>query len=182
MNYYNVFYFLTVADGVKEVFDTFSNIFTALTVFSLIAFAIMIGTTIEYKGDKESADYKSSLSWRKFIGRIYWICQIICIITWLGYVFTPTKKDCLLIVAGGAVGNFITTDTSAKAIPADITKFLHLSLNKEIEDLQKEVKSDIRKELGVQTPKDKLIEKVEKLSKEQLIEYLKRDTTISIPN
>lgn len=181
MNYYNVFYFLTVADGVKEVFDTFSNIFTALTVFSLIAFAIMIGTTIEYKGDKESADYKSSLSWRKFIGRIYWICQIICIITWLGYVFTPTKKDCLLIVAGGAVGNFITTDTSARAIPADITKFLHLSLNKEIEDLQKEVKTDIRKELGVQTPKDKFIEKVEKLSKEELIEYLKRDTTISLP-
>lgn len=182
MNYYSVFYWLTVADGVKEVFDTFSNIFTALTVVSLIAFAIMIGTTIEYKGDKESADYKSSLSWRKFIGRIYWICQIICIITWLGYVFTPTKKDCLLIVAGGAVGNFITTDTSARAIPADITKFLHLSLNKEIEDLQKEVKTDIRKELGVQTPKDKFIEKVEKLSKEQLIEYLKRDTTISIPN
>ena len=181
MNYYSVFYWLTVADGVKEVFDTFSNIFTALTVVSLIAFAIMIGNTIEYKGDKESEDYKSSLSWRKFIGRIYWICQIICIITWLGYVFTPTKKDCLLIVAGGAVGNFITTDTSARAIPADITKFLHLSLNKEIEDLQKEVKTDIRKELGVQTPKDKFIEKVEKLSKEELIEYLKRDTTISLP-
>ena len=83
-----------------------------------------------------------------------------------------------MIVAGGAVGNFITTDTSAKSIPSDITKFLHLSLNKEIEDLQKEVKTDIRKELGVQTEKDKFIDKVEKLSKEELIEYLKRDTTL----
>lgn len=87
----------------------------------------------------------------------------------------------MLIVAGGAVGNFITTDTSSRAIPADITKFLHLSLNKEIDDLQKEVKTDIRKELGVQSEKDKFIEKVEKLSKEQLIEFLKNDTTISIP-
>lgn len=181
INYYNVFYFLTVADGVKEVFDTFSNIFTFLTVVSFIVYAILIGTSIESKV-KEQSDYEDMVRWRKFVGRFYWTSQIICVITWLGWVFTPTKKDCMLIVAGGAVGNFITTDTSSRAIPADITKFLHLSLNKEIEDLQKEVKTDIRKELGVQTPKDKFIERVEKLSKEQLIEYLKRDTTISIPN
>jgi len=84
----------------------------------------------------------------------------------------------MLIVAGGAVGNFITTDTSSRAIPADISKFLHLSLNKEIDDLQKEVQTDIRKELGIETQKDKLIQQVEKLTKEQLIEYLKNDTTI----
>ncbi|MBK7362696.1 MAG: hypothetical protein IPJ01_10410 [Micavibrio sp.] len=175
MNYYSVFYWLTVADGVKEVFDTFSNIFTFFTVISIIAYAIVIGCSIEYKDDKDSIT--SILLWRKLIGRFYWMCQIICIITWLGYVFTPTKKDCMLIVAGGAVGNFITTDTSSRAIPADITKFLHLSLNKEIEDLQKEVKTDIRKELGIETQKDKLIQQVEKLTKEQLIEYIKNDTT-----
>lgn len=180
MNYYSVFYWLTVADGVKEVFDTFSNIFTFLTVVSFIVYAILIGVSIESKA-KQSNDYEDTVRWRKFVGKFYWTSQIICIITWLGWVFTPTKKDCMLIVAGGAVGNFITTDTSAKAIPADITKFLHLSLNKEIDDLQKEVKTDIRKELGVQTQKEKFIEKAEKLTKEQLIEYLKNDTTISIP-
>lgn len=178
INYYNVFYFLTVSDGVKEVFDTFSNFFTFFTVVSLIAFAIAVGATIEYGSNKQGTDYKSALVWRKFLGRIYWMCQIICIITWLGYVLTPTKKDCMLIVAGGAVGNFITTDTSSRAIPADISKFLHLSLNKEIDDLQKEVQTDIRKELGIETQKDKLIQQVEKLTKEQLIEYLKNDTTI----
>ena len=181
MNYYSVFYWLTVADGVKQVFDVFSNVFTWFTVISLIAYAIMIGVSIQYKVDNDDAGYKDSMLWRKMVSRFYWISQIICIITWLGYVFTPTKKDCMLIVAGGAVGNFITTDTSSRAIPADITKFLHLSLNKEIDDLQKEVKTDIRKELGVQSEKDKFIEKVEKLSKEQLIEFLKNDTTISIP-
>lgn len=182
-NWYSTFYWLTVSDGVKEVFDTFSNIFTFLTVITLIVFAFLIGVSIDFasksnKTDKEKEDYEDCIRWKKFVGRLYWTSQIICIITWLGYVFTPTKKDCLLIVAGGAVGNFITTDTSAKSIPSDITKFLHLSLNKEIEDLQKEVKTDIRKELGVQTEKDKFIDKVEKLSKEELIEYLKRDTTL----
>lgn len=186
MNYYSVFYWLTVADGVKQVFDVFSNVFTWFTVISLIAYAIMIGVSIQCKidsngKDKDDKDYKDSMLWRKMVGRFYWTSQIICVITWLGYVLTPTKKDCMLIVAGGAVGNFITTDTSSRAIPADITKFLHLSLNKEIDDLQKEVKTDIRKELGVQTEKEKFIERVEKLSKEQLIEYLKNDTTISLP-
>lgn len=181
MNYYNVFYWLTVADGVKEVFDTFSNIFTFLTVISFIVYAILIGACIDLKMRDKDSEYKETMIWRKLVGKFYWTAQIICVITWLGWVFTPTKKDCMLIVAGGAVGNFITTDTSSRAIPADITKFLHLSLNKEIDDLQKEVKTDIRKELGVQTDKDKFIEKVEKLSKEQLIEFLKNDTTISIP-
>ncbi len=180
MNFYSVFYWLTVADGVKQVFDVFSNVFTWFTVISLVAFAIIVGCTIEHSGNKEGEDYKSYVVWRKFMGRIYWTSQVICIITWLGYVLTPTKKDCMLIVAGGAVGNFITTDTSSRAIPADITKFLHLSLNKEIDDLQKEVKTDIRKELGVQTEKDKFIEKASKLTKDQLIEYLKNDSTFSL--
>ena len=180
MNFYSVFYWLTVADGVKKVFDVFSNVFTWFTVISLIAYAIAIGFSIQFKAENDDAGYKDCLLWRKMISRFYWISQIICVITWLGYVLTPTKKDCMLIVAGGAVGNFITTDTSSKAIPADITKFLHLSLNKEIDDLQKEVKTDIRKELGVQTEKEKFIDKAEKLTKEQLIEYLKNDTTFSL--
>jgi len=179
MNYYSVFYWLTVADGVKEVFDTFSNIFTFLTVISLIAYAIVAGVSIDAKMKGQDSDYKDCLLWRRFVGNFYWMCQIICIITWLGYVFTPTKKDCLLIVAGGAVGNFITTDTSAKALPADVTKFLHLSLNKEIEDLSKDIKQDVRKELGVQSPKEKLLDGIEKMTKEQIIEYIKNDSTFS---
>jgi len=177
MNYFSVFYWLTVADGVKNVFDTFSNIFTLFTVLSLLIYLFIIGIGIDQKTNGKEEDYKDTLLWRKLIGRFYWISQIICIITWLGYVFTPTKKDCLLIVAGGSVGNFITNDSSAKSIPCDITKFLHLSLNKEIDDLSKDVKTDIRKELGVQTPKDKLLDGIGKMTKEQIIEYIKNDST-----
>lgn len=177
MNYFSVFYWLTVADGVKNVFDTFSNIFTFFTVISLIAYLIIVGVSIDTKANNKEAEYKDTLLWRKLIGRFYWVSQIICIITWLGYVLTPTKKDCLLIVAGGSVGNFITNDSSAKSIPSDITKFLHLSLNKEIDDLSKTVQTDVRKELGVQTPKDKLLDGIGKMTKEQIIEYIKNDST-----
>lgn len=178
MDWYSIFYWITVADGVKSVFDTFSNIFTFLTVASLIAYAIIIGITIDNKIENKNEEYIDSVRWGKFAGRFYWFCQIICIVTWLGYVFTPTKKDCLMIVAGGVVGNFITTDSASKEIPSDITKFLHLSLNKEIEELSNETKQDIKKELGIESPKDKLIENVKYLTKEQIIEYLKNDTTL----
>lgn len=67
----------------------------------------------------------------------------------------------------------MTTDSSAKEIPSDITKFLHMSLKNEINDLN----SDTKKELGVQTPKEKLLDNIKNLSKEQIIEYIKTDTT-----
>jgi hypothetical protein len=180
MNFYNVFYWLTVADGVKNVFDTFSNIFTWFTVISLII--VIIATIIGLDSDTSETGEKSATIWRKFFFKIYIFCQIICIITWLGYVLTPTKKDCLLIVAGGAVGNFITTDSSAKSIPSDITKFLHLSLNKEIEDLSKETSTDIKKELGVEIPKEqthkeKILNNLKQMSKDEIISYLQKDST-----
>lgn len=178
MNYYNVFYWLTVADGVKSVFDTFSNLFTFFTVISLILYVVMIGVNIEYVPKASEEDKKSIHFWHRFAARTFWISFTLCFVTWLGWVMTPTKKDCLMIVAGGAVGNFITQDSSAKALPADITRYLHLSLNKEIEDLSKETQSDIKKELGIkQTPKEEFVDKVKSMTKEQIIEYLQKDTT-----
>jgi hypothetical protein len=180
MNYYYVFYGISVADGVKNVFDTFSNIFTLLTVISLIAFVVVVGVTTNEKLGTE--DKASALNWRKFIGRTFWFSITVCIITWLGYVATPSKKDCLLIVAGGAVGNFITSDTSAKAIPSDITSFLHLSLKEEMKaigsDVKDEVVSNVKKQLDIQTPQDKFVEKLKTMSKEEIIHYL-QDTTIT---
>lgn len=183
MNYYNVFYWLTVADGVKKCFDIFSNIFSTFAVLSFVAYAIIsIGRVITVsendlkneEDDKKDADLRSWNIGRQFVIRLFYSMTILSVITWMGYVFTPTKKDCLLIVAGGAVGNFITTDSTAKEIPSDITKFLHLSLQEEIKDLD----SDVKRELGIQSPKEKLIDKAKEMSKEQLLEYLKSDTVL----
>jgi hypothetical protein len=40
------------------------------------------------------------------------------------------------------------------------------------------VDDDIKRQLDVQSPKEKFMDKVKDLSKEQLIEYLQKDTTL----
>lgn len=183
MNWYEIFYWLTVADSVKGFFDTASNIFTT---FAVILFIVMIVTIIgkavqssengneSEEEEKEDANVRSWEKVRKYSQHLFYPFLIISLITWGGYVATPTKKDCLLIVAGGSVGNFISSDSTARQLPGDVTKFLHLSLKKEIASLDDEA----RKDLGMQTPKEKLLDKAVDMTKEELIEYLKSDSTL----
>jgi hypothetical protein len=181
MNYYKIFYWLSVSDGVKGFFNATSTIFTWMAVLSFVAYvitsfgrasAISENRLKSEEEDKKDSDLRSWELGRKYARNLLYPMLILCLITWTGYVFTPTKKDCLLIIAGGAVGNFITTDSSAKELPSDVTKFLHMSLQNEIKDLSAETK----KELGIETQKDKLLEKVKQLSKDELIKYLSNDT------
>ncbi len=184
MNWYSIFYWLTVADGVKRFLDTASDIFTFFAILTFVILVItMIGKAIQtssndVKNDEEEKKDSALRGWnlaRSFSAKLFYPFLILAIITWLGYVMVPSKKDCLLIVAGGAVGNFITSDTSARQLPADVTKFLHMSLKKEISELN----DDARRELGVQTPKERLIDKAKQMTKEELISYLQSDTTIA---
>lgn len=160
MNWYSIFYWLTVADGVKKFFDVFSNIFT---VFSVIILIITVVVHFIY-GDKRSDDIldkneqESWKYWLKAVRSSLWIVTIFSVITWAGYVFVPSKKDCLIIVAGGAVGNFITKDTSARQIPTEVMTLLRTKIKSEIESV------------SVSDVKDTL----ESLTKEQLIEQLRK--------
>jgi hypothetical protein len=178
-NYYNVFYLLSVSDSLKNFFDITSNIFTVFAIASFIGYVIAyigladkVGSSQEE--DEKDHNYRAWNMCRKYTGRIFYTALVLSMITWTVYVLTPSKKDCLMIIAGGAIGNFMTTDTAAKQLPSDITQFLHMTLKGEIKDLSE----DAKRELGLQTPKDKLIDKVKDLTKEQLIDYLKNDTTI----
>lgn len=72
--------------------------------------------------------------------------------------------------------NFITSDSSAKAIPSDITEFLHLSLREQVKEIQEGVESDVKKQLGVQTEKEKFVDKLKDMTKEEIINYLQTDT------
>lgn len=184
MNYYSVFYWLIVSDSVKKCFDVFSDMFTIFTVLSLVALVItIVGKSVTVSNQKltdvekenTNPDLRAWETARKLSSRIFYPMLVLCIITWFGYVLTPTKKDCLLIIAGGAVGNFITSDSSAKQLPSDVTKFLHMSLQEQMKDLS----SDVKRELGVQSPKEKLIDKVKAMSKDELINYIQSDSTIS---
>lgn len=177
-NWYKIFYWLTVADGVKSFLDVFSNVLMFLTLF--VAIAYFISTLLFLSNDGFSESEKESIAKaKKYTTRTFRILGVLTTITWLAWVMTPTKKDCLLIIAGGAVGNFISTDSSAKQLPSDLTRFLHLSLKKEVESLGEES----RQELGLSSKKDKLVHKIKNLEisdsdKEDLIEYIVQDSTL----
>lgn len=182
MNWYQVFYWLSRADDVKSFFDVTSNIFCFFTViFFIIVIITNIGKSIQISedrvSDKEAEETEPDIrAWnvaKEYSTKLFYPFLIIMLITWTLYVMIPSKKDCLLIIAGGSVGNFITTDSSSRQIPADVSKFLHLSLQKQIVDLN----SETRAELGVQTPRQKMIDKLKGLTKDEIIKYLQEDTT-----
>lgn len=183
MNWYSVFYWLTVADSVKTFFDVSSNIFSWFTViFGICIMVCSIGLALTIsesgsKNDKEDDEDSDIRAWKKarfHVSKLFYTMLTLSLITWLGYIFTPTKRDALIIVAGGAVGNFITTDSSSKAIPAELTKYVRNYLKNEAEDLDTETKE----ELGLATPKESLINKAKNMTKEEIITFLQTDTTV----
>lgn len=161
MNWYKIFYLVSVADSLLTVLGTLAIIGLIWTVINIVAYLIQ---------KSEDGDYQFNKWHRRANYTAFWI-GLICMISW---VLTPSKKDMLLIVTGGTVGNFITSDSSAKAIPSEITTYLHKALKKEIAELD----DDTKRELDIQTPKEKTIDKFKDFTKEQIIDYLKSDTTI----
>lgn len=173
MNWYKLFYLMTMADRLQDFFDTISNIFTTMAVVSLIAFVIAtIGYSIR-RSDTSAEHDKLHLddelqAWIMFKKTTIWFlsfCIPIAVATWFLWIATPSKKDALLIVAGGAVGTFITTDSSAQKLPSDITNFLRLKIQAEANELNMESLLD-----EVVPKKDTLKE----MSKEELINLIKK--------
>lgn len=157
MNWYEIFYWVTVADGVKGFFDVFSDIFTTLLV--VCAIVLIIFTLYRNSETSEGSDDRVSANfWITNFRKLFVWSLIFTTITWAGFVFSPTKKDALVIIAGGAVGNFVMSDSSAKQIPAELTLLIREKLRSEIQDLKTGISLD--------TLKDK--------TKEELIELLKR--------
>lgn len=142
MNWYSIFYWITVADNIKSVTYILAIIFG---VYFIIASALALGL-----GDSTYSD------WEKGNRRVYILFTILFIINIFVWMFLPSKKDALAIVAGGAIGNFVTTDSSARQIPHEALELVRYKL---IE----------WRETSIDEQKDTLVNK----SKEELIELLK---------
>lgn len=166
MNWYNIFYWVTVADNIKSFFDTTSNIFTWLAVLSFIVYIILsIVHSVETNSDSESDNTKAwGIAKNAFRG-VFYTTLALSLITWFGYMACPSKKDALIIIAGGTVGNFITSDSSSKAIPAEAMLLL-----------RDKIRSEIR-EVNLQNLVDeKVAEQVDTLAgktKEELLQIIK---------
>ena len=157
MNYTSLFYWLTVADNAKTFFITFIIIFTIISAIATIGYLLNDG---EYEQD----DQKMARKWM-------WWSYPFMILFWSLFIFTPSKKDALLIVAGGQTMNFLSSDSTAKQIPHDVLNFVSF----ELQSMAKEAKL----ELGIYSQKEKIIQEAKSMTSDQLMEKMKTDSTFA---
>jgi hypothetical protein len=157
MNYYKIFYWLTVADNAKDIFITFGILFLISSLISTIVFLV------EALNEK-SEDAAKAKKWM-------WWSWPFCLLLWSMYVFTPSKRDSLLILAGGGALNFLTTDTTAKQIPHELTSFVIT----ELKSMSEEAKTDI----NINDQKDKILDEAKNMTSDQLIDKMKSDSSFA---
>ena len=155
MNYTKLFYWLTVADNAKTMFITFMILFTVIAAIATIAFI--------FTGD-EPDNQRMSRKWM-------WGSYPFMIFFWSLFIFTPSKKDALLIVAGGQTMNFLTTDSTAKKIPHELSSFVV----SELKNMAKEAQVD----LGIQNQKEKILEQAKTMTAMEIVEKMKVDSTFA---
>lgn len=110
-SWYTLFYLFTVLDKV-------SFLLAGLTV------ACAVGTGVSLMAYSESYTSEKEKLFSKW-AKVFVTCGLIFLIT---NVLLPDKKDMLLIVAGGSVGEFVSHNEDAKAIPSEVTKWLRAEL------------------------------------------------------
>jgi hypothetical protein len=166
MNWYKIFWYFTVADNLKNVTGWLAILCGLIFVIYTFMWAVNCGQEDEpfFKSMSRSMRALWFTLFFMFVGNLFM------------WTLLPSKKDALIIIVGGSVGNFVTSDSSSAKIPADLTRYLHTYMQREINDLD----TDTKKELGLQTPKEKFIDKAKDLTRDQLLELLKKDTTIKV--
>jgi hypothetical protein len=157
MNYTQLFYWLTVADNAKYFFGTMITIFTLISLIS----------TIGYLANTKPEEVEAQRMSRKWM----WWSYPFCILFWLLQIATPSKKDALLIVAGGETLNFLTTDSTARQIPHELTNFVVTEL--------KNMASDAKVELNINNQKEKILNEARNMSTSELMGKMKSDTTFA---
>lgn len=152
MNWYKLFYWMTVADNAQFFFGVFSAIFTTISVVVTLWHLI------------DNNNRKHSTKW------IFWSYPFM-ILFWALIIFTPNKRDALLIVAGGGTMNFLTSDSTAKQIPHELSNFVVT----ELKNMGVEAKVD----LGIASQKDRILDEAKKMTTEQLLEKMKVDSNFA---
>lgn len=169
MNYTKLFYWLAVADNARTLFGWGVAIFTTIAVVATIINIICRGKYLSSEtpeSDKE--DYlQTAKSARKWI---LWSYPFM-FLWWALLVFTPSKKDALLIVAGGQTMNFLTTDSSAKQIPHELSNFVVTEL--------KNMAADAKVDLNIANQKEKILNEAKNMTTDELIQKMSVDTTFA---
>ncbi len=161
MNWYRLFYWITVAENAKVFFIVFTTVFSVISVIATLVF--IFGRDDGGKCPKDG--------WGERAKKWMWWGYPFMIFFWGLFIFTPNKKDTLLIIAGGGTMNFLTTDSVSKQIPRELSTFVV----SELKNMAKEAEVD----LGVLTQKDKILDEAKKMSTEQLLEKMQVDSNFA---
>lgn len=160
MDYTKLFYWLVIADNAKVLFGWGIFIFMVVSIISTIA--LIVSATGKYsEKDEQMRDIRTSRKW------MFWSYPI-CFLWWSLYIFTPDKKDSLLIVAGGGTLNYLTTDSTAQQIPKELSNFVVTQLK----TMAKENEVD----LNIKDQKNKILEEAKKMSTEEVLNKIKTDS------
>ena len=159
MSYKALFYWLTVADNAKIFFWTFAIIFTIVSCIAVLAYLF---TSESYQSED---DKKAQAMSRKWV----WYSMPFTILFWAFVIFTPSRKDALLIVAGGTTLDYLSQDSTARQLPKELINFVSVEL--------RNLASETGVQLQINSKKEEMMDKVKDLSAKELIDLMKQDTT-----
>lgn len=177
MNYYNLFYWITRGDSIKQALDTTSNwclsFFVCSIIFLVLARMFYTGEILENKDKSPEELSKTATPLKNLFKFSVWCFVVMGLVTtvmWVAWAMVPTKKDSLLILGAGATLNFLTQDSAAKQVPSEVMNFMVT----ELKSLSAEAKVD----LGIAVQKDKILQEAKTWSTETLLEKIKVDTSL----
>ena len=108
---------------------------------------------------------------RRRAGKWVFFSWPLIIFFWMLWIFTPTKRDALLIVAGGGAMNFLTNDSTAKQLPHELIEFTKVNL----QSMAQEAKVS----LGIQSQKEKILEDAKNMTTNELLDRMKADSNFA---
>ena len=155
-NYQTLFYWMTVADQAKVFFIAVAIV---TSIIGLVAFLIALNAFDGTQSERDSARKWTFFSWP------------LLILFWGLWIFTPSKRDALFIVAGGGAVNFLVQDSAAQQIPHELLEFTKLNLQ--------ELAADAKVQLGIQSQKEKILEEAKNMTALEVLDRMKVDSTFA---
>lgn len=157
MNWYSIFYWLSVAQNARAFFIVGTIVFTIIFVISMIVYFIMD----DDGDDKERNNARTWSFWSGGFGVFFWLLL----------VFTPSRRDTLLIIAGGGAMEFLTTDSTARQLPHELTSFVVGELRL--------LATDAKVELLSSNAKENILREAKELTTEELLSKMRTDSTFA---
>lgn len=132
MNWYWIFYLLTIVE----------NFTTALLATWIVAMLSAVTFFVVWLTNKHNViegyeKHKNGyILWEKLGYKIFKNSLIIFITTLMLFLFIPSRTGVMLIIAGGAIGEFVTSNEDVKEIPAELATWFKAQIEVEVQELR----------------------------------------------